>query len=100
MISPLIILAGGLAALGLAVASKKPPASSRDIWLINGKRYAIAHRIVGPGWDASLYPGFCNFSTPVITGQIGNATEVQFEADWCAQNTLFTAPDNMAITEK
>lgn len=96
---PLILLGGlGLGVLWLIM--HPADASKREIWLINGKRYAVVHRIHGPGWDASMYPGFCNFSEPVITGQPSvGVTEVQFEANWCTTNTLFQAPPEMAISE-
>lgn len=100
---PFLILVG--AGVGLALwAAMKDDENPRSMWLINGKRYAIVHRITGPGWAATMYPGFCNFSEPVITGQNTNArgqawTEVQFTANWCAANTQFVVPESMAISE-
>lgn len=91
---------GGLAWLASeAMADEGTP--GRSFWLIQGKRYAIAHRIY-VGWDANMYPGFCNFSQPVVTasGQ-GPASwaEVQFTAEWCSENMQFTVPEDMAIVE-
>jgi hypothetical protein len=106
---PVIALVAGLGVLavgGVALAASQDD-EPRRIWLIKGTRYAIVHRIAGAGWDASMYPGFCNFSQPVITGQgtenpqgvAYNYTEVQFMADWCITNLQWDVPDNVAINE-
>lgn len=102
MLGPILLGVAALAGFAWLVTHPANP-KKREIWLINGKHYGVVHRIHGPGWDASMYPGFCNFSRPVITGQGSDAngayTEVQFTANWCTKNTLFVVPDNMAIAE-
>lgn len=85
---------GLLAVAGVALAASKDEESKREIWLINGQRYAIAYRVQGPGFDVSMFPGFCNFSALTDLG-----AEVQFTADWCAANTLWQVPDSVAIGE-
>jgi len=98
---PVVALVAGLGVLavgGVALAASQDD-EPRRIWLIKGTRYAIVHRIAGAGWDASMYPGFCNFSQPVIIGQGSNFTEVQFTADWCIANLQWDVPPNVAIAE-
>lgn len=97
---PLLLLGG--AGLGLFLwLSMRDESNQRQITLVRGKRYAIVHRVQGPGWDASMYPGFCNFSTPVVTGQGRGPvfTEVQFTAEWCAANMVWSVPQDIAIAE-
>lgn len=100
---PLIVGGVGLAALVGFAMTEDGTTHPREIWLINGKTYVVSHRIHGAGWDASMYPGFCSFSEPVITGQGGTGqtsyTEVQFKANWCMQNTLWQVPPELAIAE-
>lgn len=100
MLLPVLLGVGAVFGLGWLVMHPANP-KKREIWLINGKRYAIVQRIQGPGWDPSMWPGFCNFSQPVITVDTNGAyfTEVQFTANWCTKNTLFVAPPNVAIAE-
>lgn len=98
MIAPLLV--GGAAIGGLLLfALHDDNADGRTVMLVQGKRYAIAHRITGPGWDVSMYPGFCNFSDPVITAEGNGWGEVQFEADWCATNRSWDVPAELAIAE-
>lgn len=94
----------GAALGGLAFLASEASASEdgeRLFWLIQGKRYAISHRLY-VGWSVDLYPGFCNFSQPAVTAS-GTApaawAEVQFTADWCAPNRQFSVPQDMAIVE-
>ncbi len=102
----LLVGGGLLAAGGLAIAaSESGSESNRQIWLIKGKRYAIDIRMTGPGWSPDMFPGFCNFSTPVLlpagvnpASQTYN-TEVQFEADWCIDNIHWDVPPNIAVSE-
>lgn len=102
---PFLIIGGLAVGLFFWASAAMADESNRQIWLIKGKRYAIAHRIVGAGWDASLYPGFCNFSNPVITGAKRTRsgppsyTEVQFTAEWCIDNYQWDVPDNIEIAE-
>lgn len=100
MIGTVAVVGTALAVLGYMAFRDEE--QDRTIWLIQGKRYAVAHRIQGPGWAAEMYPGFCNFSDPVITAEGGEAVawgEVQFTAEWCAPNQEFDVPSEMAITE-
>lgn len=100
MMLPLFLF--GAAGLALFLwASSRDETDGRTINLVRGKRYAISHRIMGPGWDASMYPGFCNFSSPVVTGQGSGPvfTEVQFTAEWCANNMVWSVPNEIAIAE-
>lgn len=97
---PFLVFVG----LGLGLfflASSQDETDGRTINLVKGKRYAIAHRIMGPGWDASMYPGFCAFSNPVVTAQGTGPvfTEVQFTAEWCAANMVWSVPNEIAISE-
>lgn len=100
MVGTVVAVGGALAVLGYLAFREED--EERTIWLIQGKRYAIAHRVQGPGWDVSMYPGFCNFTDPAITaegtGPVAWA-EVQFSAEWCAPNQEFEVPTDMAITE-
>lgn len=97
------LVVGGLALGFFFWSTMRDGADSRVMNLVRGKRYAIVHRVRGPGWDASMYPGFCNFSTPVVTGQGstrgGAWTEVQFTAEWCAANMRWDVPADVAIAE-
>lgn len=100
----LLVVGGTVVALGALalLAGSEAESDDRGFWLIKGKRYAIAHRIQGPGWDATMYPGFCNFSQPAITAEGTDPTawaEVQFSAEWCAENTQFQVPENLSIAE-
>ena len=101
MLGGLII--GGVA-LGLFLWANAHEETKRRMWLINGIRYAIAARMTGPGWDASMFPGFCNFSEPVMTGQGETSAgvrwvEVQFTANWCQANLQWDVPENISISE-
>lgn len=95
----------GVALGGLAFLASEAMAdegeSGRMFWLVQGKRYAISHRLY-VGWSADMYPGFCNFSGPVMTAS-GTApaawAEVQFTAEWCQANRQFQVPADMAIAE-
>ena len=100
MIPLLLVLLGGGGLWYLATHDK----DDRTIWLVQGKRYNIVHRFAGAGWDASMYPGFCQFSQPVLThppgtGRMGSMAEVQFSAAWCRGNLQWTVPENIAISE-
>lgn len=97
LLVPAAIIGGGTLLAWLAAHSEG--GSDRTIMLVQGKRYAITHRIVGPGWSADLYPGFCNFTQRMITAEGNGWAEVQFMADWCAANRSFDVPSEMAITE-
>lgn len=104
MPAALLVVGGTVAALGALalLVNDSEGDAGRSFWLIQGKRYAISHRIAGPGWDASMYPGFCNFSEPVMTASGMGPTawaEVQFTAEWCAPNKQFVVPVDMAIAE-
>jgi hypothetical protein len=108
LLVPLAVSALTIGGVAL-VASAATMAEDRKIWLINGKRYALVHRFTGPGWDASMYPGFCDFSEPVLTSNpsytypqsptVVGMVEVQFMANWCAANTHWQVPDEIAIAE-
>lgn len=103
--SPLAILGIGAAAIGgVALLSKVASASEdepgdRELWLIQGHTYSITHHIVGPGWDASLYPGFTNFSNPVLVQSGPGWGVVQFTATWNAANQLYQVPESMSIQD-
>lgn len=104
MASALVPVALGMVALGglafLASDASADEGNVRSFWLIQGKRYAIAHRITGPGVSADMYPGFCNFSEftlSSIPGAIGG--EAQFTAEWCAPNRQWDVPSEVAIVE-
>jgi len=98
LVVPIAVMAG-LGAIAL-FAVNDDEADSRTIHLIKGVRYAVAVRITGPGFDPSMFPGFCNFSQPVITAEGNGWGEVQFSAVWCAENQAFEAPENMAIVRE
>lgn len=100
--SALVVIGGlALAVGGIALLAKSEQDSDREFWLIRGKRYYLTHQLTGPGWDASMYPGFCNFSQPGLSGQNTpeNPMVATFTAEWCAPNEKFTVPDNLAIVE-
>jgi hypothetical protein len=101
---PLLLGAALLAGLGYLVWSDK--ASGRKILLVNGTRYALVYRSPQPGVDLTMFGGFCEFSDivgtagPVYTADTLEARwEFQFSAQWCAANTVWTVPDDIAITE-
>lgn len=96
--SPLIPLAIGGAALGALAFSQKHD-NTRELWLVQGKRYNIVIRVTGAGFDASMLPGFGNFSQPILTASGPGWGEVQLQADWMGQKTLWLVPDNVAIAE-
>ena len=95
---------------GVAYAASKDD-EDRRIWLIKGRRYALAARMTGPGWDASMFPGFCEFSQPTMNTPAGQilhdasgkdypiVTEVQFTARWCSETVQWDVPSNIAIAE-
>lgn len=89
---------GALAVIGLLAWGGRDSNTVREIWLINGARYALAFRTNSPGWDSSLFPGFCEFSSPVVNPGDGYY-EVQFTAQWCTVNTLWQVPENIAVSQ-
>lgn len=91
---------GGLALLaGTAKASSDDETGERELWLIQGHQYSITHHIVGPGWSADLYPGFTNFSQPVMVQSGPGWGVVQFTATWSAPNQLYQVPESMSIED-
>jgi hypothetical protein len=72
--------------------------SVREIWLVNGARYVVSVRLQGPGFDVSMFPGFCQFDQPMAQ-QVNGLYEVTFHANWCAANTLWLVPDNVQIAQ-
>jgi hypothetical protein len=91
---PLLLGAALLAGLGFLVWKDK---HGRTIRLVNGRRYAVAFRTNAPGFDVSMFPGFCEFSQPVLL-QSQNYYEVQFTAQWCAANTDWDVPEGIAVS--
>jgi hypothetical protein len=101
MISPLVI--GGAALLGIgawAWVSRDKAISNRWLLLKEGQRYAILIQVSGPGIDASMFPGFCNFSefTPV-GGTSSLGFTVQFTAEWCLADRQWLVPENVSVSQ-
>ena len=100
------VVLGGIAALAMA---DDTDSQSREMWLIKNKSYYIVHQMTGllvgvpfnPTTYHERYAGFCNFSPPTVTGANTESSPliVTFTAQWCAENTLFDVPENMAVTE-
>lgn len=113
MSSVLVPVAIGVAAIGgLALlageASASESSNPRAFWLIKGKSYYIVHRLTGAQWSdiltlpsgwQSFYPGFCNMGVPTVTGANAPLVDVNFSAEWCAENYQWIVPEGIAITE-
>lgn len=91
-----VAIVGGLGVLALLASNES---EGRGMWLIQGKTYSFTAKLEGPGWAAEQYPGFCNFSVPVVVQEGPGWAVLQWTADWCAPNRQFIVPDNFTVTE-